>query len=223
MKLALLLPGFLDSPDYRHMLVIEKGLQELGYEVVRLDPCKLWETGETKDYSITNYIKQIKETIDSYGDQKFDDVLLVGHSVGGFVAIIAGEKFAEVTTIVALCPPAEFDNPPVKWKDNKVRISRRALPEDLSQTREFRVPISFAYDSFNYNAVEAVGRLTKPLMIFIALDDIIVPAEETEQLVQAAKNPYVIKLRGIEHDFRNSEEESEGVIDEIRRFLRSLQ
>ncbi len=38
MKLALLLPGFLDSPDYLHLTTIEKGLQALGYTVVRLDP-----------------------------------------------------------------------------------------------------------------------------------------------------------------------------------------
>ena len=40
MKLALLLPGYLDSPDYLHMKIFEKGLKGLGYTTERLDP--LW-------------------------------------------------------------------------------------------------------------------------------------------------------------------------------------
>jgi hypothetical protein len=33
MKLAILLPGYLDSPDYLHMSVFSKRLIELGFEV----------------------------------------------------------------------------------------------------------------------------------------------------------------------------------------------
>ena len=61
MKLALLLPGYLDSPDYLHMKTFEKGLKKLGYTTERLDPCDLWKTGDVKNYTITNYLKQIQE------------------------------------------------------------------------------------------------------------------------------------------------------------------
>jgi hypothetical protein len=38
MKVALLLPGYLDSPDYLHMMTFENMLKELGFVVERLDP-----------------------------------------------------------------------------------------------------------------------------------------------------------------------------------------
>lgn len=219
MKLAILLPGFLDSPDYLHIITIEKGLQTLGYTVVRLDPCGLWKNGDIAHYSITNYLKDVRTVIDDYKNENPQELILVGHSVGGFVSIIAGERYAEVTKIIALCPPSGFDNPPVKWKDKEYRIAHRNLPNDQTLSREFKVPISFAYDSFTYNAIEAVKKIEKPLMILIALEDSVVPPQDTEKLVMAARNPYTVKLKRMGHDFRYSEKECALVMDEIEKFL----
>ncbi len=41
MKLVILLPGYLESPDYRHLVVIDEKLSGLGYEVKRVDLCGL--------------------------------------------------------------------------------------------------------------------------------------------------------------------------------------
>lgn len=222
MKLAILLPGFLDSPDYLHLITIEKGLQALGYTVVRLDPCNLWSKGDIHDYSITNYLKDIRKVIDEYADKNLADLILVGHSVGGFVSIIAGERYPEVTKIVSLCPPAGFDNPPIKWKGEEYRIAHRDLPTDSAKSREFKVPVAFAYDSFKYDAITAIKNIVNPLMIFIALEDIVVPPDDTEILVDAAKAPYVVRLDGIGHDFRHSEKECETVMGEIEKFLSTV-
>ncbi len=66
MKIALLLPGYLDSPDYLHLITFEKRLKELGYAVERLDACNLWKNEDIENYTITNFIKQIKERVDFY-------------------------------------------------------------------------------------------------------------------------------------------------------------
>ncbi len=57
MKVALLLPGYLDSPDYLHLRMFDKRLTKLGYTVERLDPCNLWKNNDISKYSITNFIK----------------------------------------------------------------------------------------------------------------------------------------------------------------------
>ena len=85
MKLALLLPGYLDSPDYLHMKVFEKRLIELGYTVERLDACDLWITKDTSNYTITNFVKQIKGRVDYYKSQSPEEIVLIGHSMGGLL------------------------------------------------------------------------------------------------------------------------------------------
>jgi predicted alpha/beta-fold hydrolase len=51
-----------------------------------------------------------------------------------------------------------------------------------------------------------VKNITKPLMIFVALDDEIVKPERTEEIVANANNPYVVRQPNMGHDFRKSQE-----------------
>jgi esterase/lipase len=219
MKFALLLPGYLDSPNYFHLITFEKRLKDLGYTVERLDACNLWQDGDVANYSITNFLQQIKNRIDFYKDQNPEEVLLLGHSNGGFTAIIAGSKFPGITKIIALCSPPDKTGSEIKWK-NGLRVSKRDLPNISNQLREFSIPISYLKDALQYSAVDEVKNIKKPLMIFIGLSDEVVPPVETEEIVAAANNPYVVRLEGIGHDFRKSEEQTNCVADEIIKFLR---
>lgn len=218
MKLALLLPGFLDSPDYTHMKTFEKGLKKMGYTVERLDLGNLWKTGSFKNYTITNFIDQIRKRIESYKNQNPEEILLLGHSMGAFTAIIAGSKIKEVTKIISLCPPPDRYGSLDEWKDG-FRYSKRDLPDDPKKIREFAVPYSFAKDGLQYSAVKEAKNINKPLMIFIALDDTVVEPELTEKIVKAANNPYVVRLQNMGHDFRFSQKECDIVFGEIKKFL----
>ena len=218
MKLALLLPGYLDSPDYLHLIVFEKQLIELGYTVERLDTCGLWENGDVSNYSITNFLKQIKNRIYFYKNQNPEDILLLGHSNGAFASIIAGSKFSEVTKIIALCPPPDWVGTEVKW-ENGFRFSKRDLPDKPNKYREFKIPFSFLEDALQYSAVEEVKKICKPLMILICLEDQSVASEKTEKIIAAANNPHAVRLKGVVHNFRNSEEQINLVTEEIVKFL----
>ncbi len=219
MKLALLLPGYLDSPDYLHMKTFEKRLTELGYTVERLDPCNLWETGDVDNYSITNYIRQVRQRVEAYTNEKPEEVVLIGHSLGGFTSIIAGSRIPEVTKIVSLCPPPDRIGPSLRWEENQPRHSERELPGNPDQYRAFDVPYSFVEDGLQYSAAEEVKSIHKPIMIFIGLDDKSIPPSVTERIVANANNPYVVRQPNMGHDFRKSQEECNRVMAEVEKFL----
>lgn len=214
-----MLPGYLDSPDYLHMRIFEKRLKELGYTVERLDACNLWKTGDVSNYTITNYIKQINERVDFYKVQNPTEIILIGHSMGAFTAIIAGSRIFEVTKIVALCSPPDRYGSAKEWKGNGFRHSERDLPNNPKKFRTFNVPYSFAKDGLQYSTRDEVKNIHKPLMIFIALEDMVVPPELTEKIVVNANNPYVVRQPNMGHDFRQSEKECNTVMAEIEKFL----
>lgn len=218
MKVALLLPGYLDSPDYLHLITFEKGLKELGYTVERLDACNLWKTGDVANYTISNFIKQIKKRVNFYKGQNLEEIVLIGHSNGAFTSIVAGARIPEVTKIVALCPPPDKEGSEHKWV-NGVRVSKRDLPNDSTKFREFAIPDTHIKDAIQYSAVEDVKKIYKPIMIFIALDDTVVKPEWTEEIVSNANNPYVVRQPNMGHDFRFSQEECIIVMKEIEKFL----
>jgi len=219
MKVALLLPGYLDSPDYLHLKTFEKRLTNLGYTVERLDACYLWKTGNVDNYSITNFINQIKERVEFYKDQSPEEVVLIGHSLGGFTSIIAGSRITEVTKIIALCPTPDRIGPSLRWEENKPRHTEREFPDDPKQFRTFDVPYTFVVDGLQYSAAQEVKNIHKPIMIFIALEDKSIPPADTEQIVTNANNPYVVRQPNMGHDFRYSQEECDIVMEEIEKFL----
>ena len=220
MKLAVLLPGYLDSPDYRHMVMFEKMLRDIGYKVVRLDPGNLWKTGNIKNYSIHYYFNQIKQSIGKR-NENIDEVILIGHSLGGFMAIVAGSKLDGVTKIVSLCPPPSVTGL-VNDELEKIgyRTSTRDLPDNPNKTRVFKVPISAFKEAEKYSALEEIKKINKPIMIFIAGEDESVPPEETEKLISAAKvKPHVVKEPNMKHNFRLSRENTQKVANHIKDFL----
>lgn len=219
MIVALLLPGYLDSPDYLHLKTFDKRLTELGYTVERLDLGRLWETGDATEYTISKFIEQIEKRALFYATQNPEEIILVGHSRGAFTAIIAGSRIKDINRIVALCPPPDIKSYVKKWVNKGTRTSKRDLPDNPSEYREFSIPYKYVEDSLKYSAIGEVKTLHKPLMILIAQDDAVVPPELTEQIVNAANSPHVVRQPNMGHDFRNSQAQCDLVMRKIEIFL----
>ncbi len=217
-----MLPGYLDSPDYLHMKTFQNRLKELGYIVEGLDLGDLWRTGNATNYTVTYFINQIRERIGYYKSLNPKELLLLGHSRGAFTAIIAGNRIKEVTKIIALCPPPDIKPSVTKWLNKGNRTSKRDLPNNQKEYREFSIPYKFVEDSLKYSAVEEVKTLHKPLMIFIALNDTVVVPSRTEEIVKNANNPYVVRQPNMIHDFRFSQEDCNIVMKEIEKFLEKV-
>lgn len=221
MKLAFLLPGFLDSPDYLHLKTFEKRLVELGYTVERIDACNLWTTGNANNYSITNYLKQIEERILTYMNQKPEEIVLIGHSLGGLTSLIAGSRNPLVTRIISLCSPVDISNLSKKWSGKSLKHSERDLPNNPNEKRSFEIPYSFVEDGLQYSALSEIEKIRKPVMLLIAMEDTSVLPTETERLVSKANNAFVVKQSGIGHDFRLSQNDCNVVMGQIEKFLKS--
>jgi pimeloyl-ACP methyl ester carboxylesterase len=217
MKLALLLPGYIESPDYLHLVVIDEGLSGLGYKVVRVDPCLLWATGEVENYILTNYIKQIKEIIDSYESDNLEEVVLVGHSLGASAAILVGADDIRVTKIVCLSPAVVLDKSREKWNESGIRCSKKDLPTDPNVFREFCVPLSHLDDRKQYSVTEALHDLTIPTMFLFGSDD--PSADEIQKVVDSAQISKVVRIENMSHDFRQSLDLCNRVADEVKKFL----
>ena len=217
MKLALLLPGYLESADYRHLVVIDEELSGLEYEVKRVDPCFLWTTGNVENYTLTNYIKQIKEIIDSCEKGSLEEVVLIGHSLGAAAAIIVGVNDARITKVVCLSPTVELDKSREKWGESGTRCSKKDLPNDPSSFREFCIPLSHFDDRKQYSVIDALRDLTIPIMFLFGTDD--PSADEIQGVADSAKISKVVKIENMSHDFRQSLDLCNQVAGEVKRFL----
>lgn len=216
MKLALLLPGYVESPDYHHLVVIDEHLTSLGYTTLRVDPCNLWQTGDGQHYSTTGYINQVKDIVTSYLPQKTTEIILVGHSLGCIVALMVGFLFDKVTKIVCLSLPASLGNSDHKWIDG-FRTSKKDLPDNPTSFRNFAVPVSFTTDRKHCSIPFSLNNNQKPLLVIMGDED--PSTSEIESIVKQIEKPQFIKIKNMGHDFRQSEELCQLVASKIDEYV----
>lgn len=223
-KLALVLPGLLDTKDYPHMQSHVDFLASKGFYAISFDPPGTWQSSEDiHEYTMTNYLAAIDELIAEHGNKP---TLLVGHSLGGLIAARAAARNPHTTAFVAIMSPASLvreENGELRavgrtfeqWRQEGTRPSDRDLPEDPAKTKHFELPFSFAEDAQKYNSLEGLKNLTKP-KLFIAgkADAKITPAMVKATFDAAAEPKQYVEIES-DHDYRRSSE----LIEEVNQIL----
>jgi len=111
--LAILLPGYLDSKDYDHLVVLGNDLAKYGYVVIRFDATGTWgSSGNVDDYSVTQRLKDLDEVL-AYAQREFrpKKVLLMGHSMGGMIALLYAARHNTIDGVTAIMAPYAFVRP----------------------------------------------------------------------------------------------------------------
>lgn len=223
-KLAILCPGYLDTKDYPHLISHAALLAEVGYVVVRFDPTGIWESsGEVADYSVSQYFSDVKAIVDHMTMQNtFSEIVLLGHSLGGAIAILYASQDPRVTSVVGLMPSSLHKEDALSykhWNEKGIRYSQRDVPGSDSQ-REFAVPYGFAEDQARYSVLGAARTLEIPLYLLAgALDDAITP-QEVRTIFDAAHEPkQLVILEGIGHDYRHNAADLDIVNNAITKSL----
>lgn len=223
-KLAILLPGFMDSGDYPHLQDLSVRLSQAGYVCVRFDPPGTWTNGEDiNDYNLTNYAQAVID-IHNWAKQKFDikQCVLIGHSFGGVAATVAATKLKDVTAMIAIMSPT-YLTAAVKWPKNKPRKGIRQEPGELTKTNEFEVPYSFAEDVNSYNVPVLAASLDCPILYIAgSLDETVLP-EEVKELAHKTKQGQYLLLQGIRHGYWRAPTEVAALHTALMGYLREKQ
>lgn len=222
-NLALVLPGRLDTKDYENMKGHVAYLASKGYFAVSFDPPGSWESaGSIEMYTMTNYLKAINELIEYYGNKP---TLLLGHSRGGSMAVLAGLRNPLVTKFVAIfsacsyAPGKYSGNPDQEWEKRGYKINKRDVPGSSDKFVEYKLPYSFVEDSGQYDMYEELSKSKKPKLFVYGERDELVPPKLAKEVFGIASEPKELASINSDHDYRKHPE----LIDEVNvivgRFL----
>lgn len=202
-KLALLLPGRLDTKDYINFISHAEYLAGLGFFAVSFDPPGTWESpGAISLFTTTNYIMAANELIEYFGNKP---TLLLGHSRGATVSILASSNPA-VFGIVPIM--ANFGSPDIaddEVRKNGFKQSFRDLPPGSVKTKEqkeFLLPKAYWDDGKQYNASEVLKICTKPKLLIYAAKDKFTAPQVAEELFKQTSEPKMIKMVDSTHGYR---------------------
>lgn len=203
-KFALVIPGRLDTKDYSHMISHVDYLANRGYFALSFDPPGTWESpGSIKLYTVTNWLRAINELIELFGNKP---TVLMGHSQGGNMTILAGARNKYVSHIVAVMAsmfPSKLDKS--KLIDGK-KISYRDLPpNDEKNKKIFELPLNYFEDAAKYNILDSLKKCIQPKLFFLGTKDALVKPEDVRAAYRIAQEPKIIHELNSEHGYRRFE------------------
>lgn len=218
-KLAILLPGRLDSRDYANFISHGNTLAELGYYAVSIDPPGTWDSpGDISLYTTSNYVEAVEELIEALGARK---TLLVGHSRGGATAMLASvDPRVEAIAVVnaAYGAPSEPDKRELK---NGLLPETRDLPFDdgSGKQKTFMLPMSYFEDGKRHNPIVALKTFTGAKLLAHAVTDEFYTPKEIRQLYDELDEPKQFLELDRDHDYRLYPDAIEQVNEALRKFV----
>lgn len=220
-KLAILLPGRLDTKDYINFVSHAEYLASRGFFALSFDPPGTWESlGGIELYTTTNYIKAVNELIEHFSNRQ---TLLIGHSRGAAVAILASMANPAIIGIIPIMPNLGAPTAPEKENIKKGFFrSYRDMPPGTSKTveqKEFNLPITYWTDGQKYNPTDALKKCTKPKLLVYGTDDEFTPVEVVKKSFEFVPEPKMIKEVASDHDYRYHPEVIREIEEEIGRFI----
>jgi pimeloyl-ACP methyl ester carboxylesterase len=214
-KLAIALPGRLDTKDYTPFVSHIKYLSNKGFFAISFDPPGTWESpGEIELFTTTNYVKAVNELIDYYGNRP---TFLIGHSRGGTISIIVGALNPHVVAFAPIMATyGEATPPDPEAIRTGIKVSYRDLPPGNNPTKEkkkFLLPLNYFTDAKKYPATEMLRKCTKPKLIFYGTADEFTTPERVKEVYENIPEPKMIHELNTVHDYRLKKE----IIKEVNR------
>jgi len=211
-KMVLCLPGRLDTKDYAHMVSHVNYFAEQGYFTVSFDPPGTWESpGPISEYTMTNYLKAVKEVIEYYGNKP---TAVIGHSRGGTMSMMSACRFAEIELIVTVMSHTAASVPEPGTIDTGIYISKRDTPAKYEEDeKKFELPLHYFEDARTFDVAGEISQCHKPKLVFGGKRDVLVTLEEVKEDFANMGEPKEWHELDSYHDYRKSE----AIIDEVNQ------
>lgn len=222
-RLALVLPGKLDTKDYSHMYSHVEYLASKGYFALSFDPPGTWESkGDIKLYTMTNYLKAVDEIIEHYGNKS---TFIMGHSRGATIATIAGTRnqhiFAFAAVMSSFSKGGFQEEPDKNWRTKEFVISKRDLPPGGGEkVKEFKLPYSFFEDQTKYDLTKDITSSAKPKLFILGKHDDLISPKTIKETFSLFAEPKELHEIDSDHDYRNHPHLINEVNEIVGGFLR---
>jgi len=221
-RLALVLPGFLDTKDYAHIRCHVDYLAARGYFAVAFDPPGTWGSGDDiRQYTTTNYLMAVDELLAKFNRPTF----IMGHSLGGRVGILSSLRNPNVFAFASIMSGASIAGhwtPPEKvaeWRSKGTLAAVREVPHQPQKRRQFYVPFSFYEDAMQYDARHGLDKLSISKLFIAGKQDSYVPWGEVQEVFEAAGSPKQFAMLDASHVYRRQSTAVTAINDLLEAFL----
>jgi len=202
-KIAILLPGRLDTKDYANFTSHAEYLSQKDFFVIAIDPPGTWDSpGDLSNYSTTTYLKSIHELIDYFRNRP---TLLLGHSRGGATAMLASTNPAVIGLAVVNAAYGMPTPPDPERMENGALVEYRDLPPGNIRSKEqrrYNLPMAYFEDGGKHDPLAALINYKGPKLIVHGTQDEFTSLSEVKEAFDGLPGPKTFLEIDCTHDYR---------------------
>lgn len=213
---------FTCSKDYKLLVWLARELVQEGYCVLRFDFTGLGDSeGQFRDSTLSTDVQDLIEVVHWLEGRGHKVAGLLGHSLGGAVAILGAGQLSGVQPVVVLGTSHAPDRVTrllgeEGWQalQDKGCVSVRVGGQELPFSQKF------VQDLKLHSLKETVSSWDKALLIVHGTADRIVPLSSAEELFEAAKYPKaLVSIPGADHLFVNDRSQAPNIATIIGQWV----
>ncbi len=221
---ALFAHCFTCSKDLSAVRNISRALTSNGFGVMRFDFTGLGQSeGEFSETNFSSNVADLHAAMAHLEQEYTAPTLLIGHSLGGAAAIVAGASAASIKAVATIGAPGHIGHIRALFGTAVETIESEGSAEVNIGGRPFTIARSFLEDLEGRELSETLKALRKPILIAHSPQDRIVGIDNAAELYMAAMHPKsFLSLDGADHmlsDAKDSNYTGAMIATWVQRYL----
>jgi putative redox protein len=192
---------FTCSKDVTAMTRLARSLAGAGFAALRFDFSGLGESeGSFAESTVSDDIEDVVAAAAALASRGLPPVALVGHSLGGTVALLAAGRIASVRAVAVVNAPSDPSHLARHFTAVAAEVRGRGCKDVRLAGRPMPISAAFLDDLSTHDTVGRIATLGRPLLVVHAEDDEEVPLAEAEAIAAAASGPVrLVRIPGADH------------------------
>lgn len=203
---ALFAHCFTCSKDLHAVRNISRALTGAGFGVLRFDFTGLGQSdGEFSETNFSSNVADLHAAMDYLKTEHMEPALLIGHSLGGAAAIVAGSEAENIKAVATIGAPGDVGHIKKLFSGDLEKIKTEGHAEVNIGGRAFTIAKGFLDDLEKRDLSSILGDLRKPILIAHSPQDTVVGIANAAVLFAAARHPKsFLSLDGADHLLSNN-------------------
>lgn len=221
---ALFAHCFTCSKDLHAVRNISRALTGAGFGVMRFDFTGLGHSeGEFSETNFSSNVADLHAAMAYLKAEHIAPALLIGHSLGGAAAIVAGAEADSIKAVATIGAPGDVGHIKMLFQGDLEKIKADGHAEVSIGGRPFIIAKDFLDDLEKRDLSGILGDLRKPILIAHSPQDAVVGIANAAALFHAARHPKsFLSLDGADHllsDRNDSNYAGRMIAEWSRRYL----
>ncbi len=219
--LCIIIHGFTGHSEERHIVAVQKALNEIGVATLRADMYGHGKSdGKFEDHTLFKWLTNILAVIDYAKKLDFvTDIYMAGHSQGGLSVLLAAAMERDIVKAIMLLSPAVMIPEIARTGELLgLKFDPENIPDEMEAWDGRKLNGNYVRVAQTIKIEDFVEKYQKPVLIVHGDQDEAVPYEFSVKLSKQYKNCKLVTIPGDNHCY---DHRLELVTEAVKEFILS--